>query len=70
MKHDSQELTQVAAVAAPRVDMYSGIHKALRALMSDTLLAVGRMDVTDLDELAAVTQRVEQMLKRVRAYKG
>lgn len=58
----SEELTQVAAAAVPRLDMYSGIHKALRALMADTLLAVGRMDVADAQELAAVTQRVEQLL--------
>ena len=47
MKIDSQELQQVAATQAPRVDMYSGIHKALRALMADTLVAVGRMDGAD-----------------------
>jgi hypothetical protein len=29
------------------VNLYAGIHKALRALMSDTLLAVGSMDPTD-----------------------
>ncbi len=58
----SEELDHVAAAAAPRMDMYSGIHKAWRALMADTLLAVGRMDVADEAELAAVTERVEQML--------
>ena len=47
---------------APRVDMYSGIHKALRALMADTLLAVGRMDDADALELAQVTQRVLDLL--------
>lgn len=61
MKNDSQELARVAA-AAPRFDMYSGIHKALRALMADTLLAVGRMDVADDLDLAQVTQRVLELL--------
>ena len=62
MNIDSNELAQVAAAEAPRVDMYDGIHKALRALMADTLLAVGRMDVDDALELAQVTERVLQLL--------
>jgi hypothetical protein len=62
MKIDTQELRQVAAAQAPRVDMYAGIHKALRALMADTLLAVGRMDSDDDLELAQVTQRVVDLL--------
>ena len=62
MNLDPQELKQVAAAAAPRVDMYSGIHKALRALMADTLLAVGRMDADDDLERAQVTQRVLELL--------
>jgi hypothetical protein len=44
MKIDTHEMRQVAAAQAPRMDLYAGIHKALRALMADTLLAVGRMD--------------------------
>jgi hypothetical protein len=43
---------------APRVDMYAGIHKAMRALMADTLLALGRMDCDDGLELAQTTQQV------------
>src|SRR6478735_5905096 len=68
MKIDSQELQQVAAVQAPRVDMYSGIHKALRALMADTLVAVGRMDSSDGLELAQTTQRVVELLEFCRAH--
>lgn len=30
-----------------RVDLYTGIHKAMRALLCDTLVAVGRMDCGD-----------------------
>lgn len=59
----SAELTQVAAAAAPRFDMYVGIHKAMRALMTDTLLAVGRADTSDELELAQVTQRVLELLE-------
>lgn len=62
MNIDSNELQQVAATAAatdaPRVDMYAGIHKAMRALMADTLLALGRMDCDDSLELAQTTQQV------------
>jgi hypothetical protein len=63
MKVDPKELNHVAAAEAPRFDMYSGIHKALRALMADTLLAVGRMDVEDELEGAQVTQRVLELLE-------
>ena len=63
MNIDSRELQQVAATAtsatdAPRMDMYAGIHKAMRALMADTLLALGRMDCDDGLELAQTTQQV------------
>ena len=59
MQIDPKELSHVAAAAtAPRFDMYSGIHKALRAFMADTLVAVGRMDFTDDLELAETTERV------------
>ena len=62
MNIDSKELLQVAATQAPRMDMYAGIHKALRALMADTLLALGRMDCDDDLELAQTTQRVLELM--------
>jgi hypothetical protein len=62
MKIDSREAQQVAATQAPRFDMYASIHKAVRAFMADTLLAVGRMDVDDEPELAQTTQRVLELL--------
>lgn len=68
MKLDTQELDQVAAAAVPRVDMYAGIHKALRAFMADTLLAVGRMDADDALERAEVTQRVLELLAFCRSH--
>ena len=57
-----EEIDNVAAVQAPRVDMYAGIHKALRAFMADTLQAVGRMDVHDAGELARTAGRVQELL--------
>jgi hypothetical protein len=68
MKIDSKEMHEVAMSATPRLDMYSGIHKALRALMSDTLLAVGRMDCDDELEFAQVTQRVVELLDVLRSH--
>jgi hypothetical protein len=68
MKIDSHELRQVAATQAPRVDMYAGIHKALRALMADTLLAVGRMDSADDLDVAQTTQRVVELLDFCRSH--
>ncbi|UUZ72681.1 hemerythrin domain-containing protein [Polaromonas sp. P1(28)-8] len=57
-----QEMQQVAAQDAPRLDLYAGIHKALRALMADTLLALGRTDTDDALELAQASQRVMELL--------
>jgi len=62
MKIDQKEMQLLAAGPAPRMDMYGGIHKAIRALMADTLLAVGRMDVEDDLDLAQATERVLQLL--------
>lgn len=46
-----------AACATPRYDMYAGIHKALRAFMSDTLTLVGRCDWEDeIDSGRALAQ--------------
>ncbi|HEX2546925.1 MAG TPA: hemerythrin domain-containing protein [Ramlibacter sp.] len=68
MQITSQELDHVAAAQAPRFDMYSGIHKALRALMADTLLALGRMDTDDELALAQGTERVMQLLDACRSH--
>lgn len=61
MKIDANELERLAA-AQPRLDMYSGIHKALRACMADALVALGRADVDDEQELAQATGGVLQLL--------
>ncbi|MET0541786.1 MAG: hemerythrin domain-containing protein [Variovorax sp.] len=72
MKHDLGELQQVAQAAGasptPRFDMYAGIHKALRALMTDTLTTLGRADSDDALELAQTTQRVLQLLDFCRSH--
>src|SRR5262245_4509182 len=45
-----------------RRDLYSRPHKALRALMADTLLALGRVDPSDECEVRDAQARVEEML--------
>lgn len=63
MKIDIQEMARLAATQAlPRFDMYTGIHKALRALMADTLMALGRMDPKDEADVAQASQRVLELL--------
>jgi hypothetical protein len=61
MKIDALELQRLAA-AQPRLDMYSGIHKALRACMADALVALGRADLDDAQALADATQRVLDLM--------
>lgn len=58
MKIDTQELQRVAAAEQPRFDIYAFIHKALRAYMTDTLLALGRADVEDDVALQAAAGQV------------
>ena len=51
-----------ASGTAPRFDMYAGIHKALRSFMGETLVRVGRADVTDPDDLHAALEQLETLL--------
>jgi hypothetical protein len=62
--------TSAAAPAggAPRVDLYATIHKALRSMMSDTLLRVGRLDCDDADELATALDRASELLAACRSH--
>lgn len=63
MKMDSSEITriQVATGQAGRFDLYRGIHKAMRALMGDVLVAVGRADPADEPEFARACARVVEL---------
>jgi hemerythrin-like domain-containing protein len=62
MKIDSNEMVQLtfAPELPQRVDLYVGIHKAMRALMADILVAVGKMDPTDDSEVEWIGSRVQQ----------
>jgi hemerythrin-like domain-containing protein len=65
---DSSTAPAKAAAAAPRVDLYSGIHKALRLFMTDTLLRVGRLDTGDADELATTLAQLRSLLELCRSH--
>jgi hypothetical protein len=54
---------QTQSAAAPRFNMYRPIHKALRAFMSDTLVAVGRMDANDEAEVAVTLDQARTLLQ-------
>ena len=70
MKIDPREIAALAGAqpAAPRMDLYASIHKALRAFMADTLLGLGRMDVEDDLEFAQTCDRAMQLLDLCRAH--
>ena len=56
------------AAAAPRVDLYTAIHKALRLFMSDTLARVGRLDTGDGSELNATLLQLNALLEACRSH--
>lgn len=58
----------VGTARTPRHDMYVGIHKALRAWMTDTLAALGRMDADDAVEVAETLARVRGLLLQCRSH--
>jgi hypothetical protein len=64
MQFTQQEMNQLAAAStgSSRENLYAGIHKALRALMSDTLLAVGRADPSDPQDVADASGRVTGLM--------
>lgn len=54
--------------ASARPELYAAVHKGLRAAMSDALLAVGRLDCDDADEVAEVLARVRALLALCREH--
>jgi hypothetical protein len=48
--------------AAPRLDLYAPIHKALRSFMSDTLDRIGRMDLADAAEMQGTLQQFDTLM--------
>jgi hypothetical protein len=56
------------ASSPTRYDMYGLIHKALRSFMSDTLLKLGRLDITDAPETDAALTQARELLAFCRAH--
>lgn len=52
----------------PRFDMYTQIHKAIRAWMCDVLVRVGRMDGDDAEDVAAALAAVRALLGACRSH--
>lgn len=55
-----------AQPAPARVDLYTGVHKAIRRMMSDLLVALGRMDSADPEEMTATLARLRHFLDLAR----
>jgi hypothetical protein len=65
MQSHAIEMAHVAATARTglgRFDSYAGIHKALRAFMTDTLLRAGRADPDDSRDVASVVDQVCELM--------
>ncbi len=62
--HAASDASDAAApAAAARVDLYTAVHKGLRAAMGHVLRAVGSVDHTDERELADVLGQVRGLLE-------
>jgi len=57
-----------AAAEGRRVDMYTLVHKGIRAFMGATLEAVGRLDAYDRDEVAQALEQVRSLGAFLRAH--
>ena len=69
MKSTIEEQQQLALTQGrDRMDMYTAIHKALRAMMCDTLVALGRLDPLDEPEVVHTTGQVFELLEICRAH--
>jgi hypothetical protein len=51
-----------------RVDLYASIHKALRAMLCDSLLGLGRMDPDDDYDVVRMGQRIFELLETFNAH--
>jgi hemerythrin-like domain-containing protein len=69
MKLDTTELQHIEAAAGlGRTDLYTAIHKALRAWMSHTLLRLGQLDTSDELDCGEVMTELEQLLDALQGH--
>jgi hypothetical protein len=57
-----------STMTAPRHNLYTLVHKGLRACMAETLATVGRMDADDPVERAAAARLVRELLSCARSH--
>lgn len=62
------DLPRTIAAAAPRLDFYAPIHKALRAFMADTLTRIGSMDTADEADVQATLGQLATLTTLLRAH--
>ena len=55
-------MSQTASNKTRRFDLYTGVHKALRAFMADTLTTVGRIDPEDDSDVLQGLEKVRLLL--------
>jgi len=55
-------------MSKPRINMYAGIHKALRNFMSDTLNRLSRTDASDNEDLHGALAQVRELLALARKH--
>ena len=58
----TQSAAPKTAGATGRFDVYSTIHKGIRAFLFDTIAVVGSMDSADADEVAAALAQARELL--------
>lgn len=58
MNRINTDVQHRSSTAASRMDIYRGIHKAVRAYMCDTLTMLGRLDIDDRQDVAAAVAQV------------
>lgn len=68
VKLDARREQAQAAAAGQRVDMYSLVHKGIRAFLGATLETVGRMDAFDGEDVARALAEVRSLASFLRAH--
>lgn len=68
VKLDERRERAQAAAAGQRVDMYTQVHKGIRAFLGATLETVGRMDALDREDVARALAEVRSLGAFLRAH--
>lgn len=63
-----RQATGAATPRVPRLDLYAGIHKALRLFLTDTLVKVGQTDAADPTHVRDTLAQVRSLLDNMRRH--